>query len=143
MVDRQRSNRDTGRPAARGRPVLTGRALVLGAILVLLVVVLASPITRYLGSRSDVSHAAAQLHADRTEQRQLTREKQRYADPGYIQQRARDTLQYAMPGDTVYVVVDKGAKSDLAASSGGKKSTPAKGRAWNTRIWASVRSAGR
>ncbi len=127
----------------RTRPVLTGRALVLGAIMVLLIVVLASPITRYLGSRSDVDHAAAQLQADRTELRQLTQRKQRYADPGYIQQQARDTLQYAMPGDTVYVVVDKGAKSDLAANPGTAKSRPAKGLAWNTRLWDSVRSASR
>ena len=116
---------------------------MLGAIVVLLIVVLASPITRYLGSRNDVSHAAAQLHADRTELGQLTRQKQRYGDPGYIEQQARDTLQYAMPGDTVYVVVDKGSRSDLAASSGATTSTAAKGRAWNTRLWASVRSAGR
>ena len=131
----------TGRP--HGRPVLTGRALVLGAIVVLLVVVLASPISRYLGSRSDVGHAAAQLHADRVEQHDLTAAKKRYADPGYIQQQARDTLQYAMPGDTVYVVVDKGATSDLRASSGKGTSVQAKGRTWNDRIWDSVRSASR
>ena len=133
----------TPRPRERTRPVLTGRALVLGAIIVLLVVVLASPITRYLGSRSDVGTAAAQLHQDRTQLGELTRQKQRYADPGYIQQRARDTLQYAMPGDTVYVVVDKGHKSDLPATSGGGSSTEAKGGTWNARIWNSVRSAGR
>ncbi|WP_375487390.1 septum formation initiator family protein [uncultured Jatrophihabitans sp.] len=126
----------------RGRPVLTGRALVLGAVLVLLVVVLAAPITRYLGSRGDVGHAASQLHQDRSELRALTRQQQRLDDPGYIQQQARDRLQYAMPGDTVYVVVDKGAKSDLAASSGHGTSKPARGRTWNNRIWASVRSAG-
>src|ERR1700712_42672 len=141
--ERPRAPREPSARVPRGRPALTGRALVLGAIMVLLIVVLASPITRYLGSRSDVGHASAQLHADRTKLRQLTRQQQRLADPGYVQQQARDTLQYAMPGDTVYVVVDKGAKSDLAASSGGGTSTPAKGQAWNTRIWASVRSAGR
>ena len=111
--------------------------------MVLLVVVLASPITRYLGSRGDVSSASAQLHRDRAELRDLTAQQQRYADPGYIQQQARDTLQYAMPGDTVYVVVDKGAQSDLAASSGASTSAPAKGQAWNSRIWESVRSASR
>ena len=131
----------TGR--APGRPVLTGRALVLGAIVVLLVVVLASPISRYLGSRGDVGHAAAQLHADRAELHDLNAAKKRYADPGYIQQQARDTLQYAMPGDTVYVVVDQGTKSDLRASSGKGASVQAKGRTWNNRIWDSVRSASR
>ena len=36
---------------------ITGRALVLGAVLILLVVVLASPVHRYLATRSALSQA--------------------------------------------------------------------------------------
>jgi cell division protein FtsB len=134
------------RPAAgarpRARPVLTGRALVLGGIVVLLIVLLASPIHRYLGSRSDVSTAAQQLHDDRARLADLARQKARYSDPGYIQRQARTTLQYAMPGDTVYVVVDKGQRSDIEKSAGssGRANT---GTEWNTRLWNSVRAAGK
>jgi cell division protein FtsB len=126
---------------ARPRPVLTGRALVLGAIVVLLVVLLASPIHRYLASRGDVSSTAAQLQHDQTRLKELKAEQLRYGDPGYIQQQARVTLQYAMPGDTVYTVVGQGHKSDLAATSG-KPARTAAGTAWNDRLWASVRAAG-
>jgi cell division protein FtsB len=127
--------------APRQRPVLTGRALVLGVVVVLLVVVLASPIHRYLASRSAVTDSAQQLQNDRTALAKLKKQQALYADPGYIQQQARARLQYAMPGDTVYVVVDKGAKSDIEKQSAAAKSASGT-TAWNSRLWASVRAAG-
>ncbi|MFN2561390.1 MAG: septum formation initiator family protein [Jatrophihabitans sp.] len=123
-----------------GRPVLTGRALVLGGIVILLVVLLASPIQRYLTSRHDLSGAGRQLQDDRQQLGELTRQKSLWSDPGFIQQQARKRLQYAMPGDTVYVVVDKGQKSDIEKSAG----LPGKhiaGPGWNNRLMDSVRAA--
>ena len=128
--------------SARQRPVLTGRALVLGAVIVLLVVVLASPVQRYLQSRSNVAASASQLSKDRAELKRLQQEKALYGDPGYIQQEARQRLQYAMPGDTVYVVVDKGAKSDIEKSADAAAKAGSK-QAWNARLMDSVRAAAR
>ena len=124
------------------RPALTGRALVLGAVVVLLVVLLAAPIERFLQSRSDVGTAGRQLTNDRSQLSTLRRQQQLWSDPGYIQQQARTRLQFAMPGDTVYVVVRKGQRSDLARTAG---TVPAKagGPAWSTRLWDSVRAADR
>ncbi|MGI8677854.1 MAG: septum formation initiator family protein [Jatrophihabitans sp.] len=127
---------------SRARPVLTGRALGLGALVVLLVVVLASPVHRYLASRSDVTSAARQLHEDRQQLAELTKQKALYSDPGFIQQQARKRLSFAMPGDTVFVVVDKGSKTEIEKtrdkSTAGKVTGP-----WNDRLWNSVRAAGR
>ncbi len=125
----------------RGRPVLTGRALVLGALVVLLVVVLASPVTRWLGSRSDVSDTATQLRRDQAQLSVLNRQKTQWGDPGFIQRQARERLQYAMPGDTTYVVVDKGQRTQIQRSAGTGVSHSARGGAWNKRLWDSVRAA--
>jgi cell division protein FtsB len=133
-------SRATPGGSGRARPVLTGRALVLGGIVVLLVVLLAAPIQRYLGSRSDLNAAGQQLRNDRSQLAQLTRQKALWSDPGYIQQQARTRLQYAMPGDTVYVVVDKGQKSDIEKSAG-STSKQAGGPGWNNRLMDSVRAA--
>lgn len=125
----------------RRRPAVTGRALVLGTLVVLLLVLLASPLNRYFGSRGDLARAQQQLGDD---QRQLTQLKQEYAlwsDPGYIQQQARQRLQYAMPGDTVYVVVDHGAQSDIAKTTASQPVAKSGG-SWNTRLWSSVQHAG-
>jgi cell division protein FtsB len=121
-------------------PVLTGRALVLGAVVLLLVVLLAAPVNRYLTSRRDISRAAQQLRDHRAQLAELTKQKQRWGDPGYIQQQARVRLQYAMPGDTVYVVVDKGQSSDIEKTSGSSLAAPA-GPSWNTRLMDSLHAA--
>jgi cell division protein FtsB len=125
---------------AKPRPVLTGRALALGAVVVVLIVLLASPINRYLSSRHAVGTASRQLHDDQHRLAQLTRQRDRWGDPGYIQQQARSRLEYAMPGDTVYVVVGAGQRSDIARTSGVQAAQPA-GTGWNTRLMDSVRAA--
>jgi cell division protein FtsB len=136
-------------PAARSSPptsgprrVLTGRAIVLGALVVVLLVLLAAPLSRYFGSRSDVGNAAAQLQRDRAELARLKAQQQRWSDPGYVEQQARTRLQYAMPGDSVYVVVHKGSKSKIENSAGNGADTSHASDSWNTRLWASVQRAG-
>jgi cell division protein FtsB len=124
----------------RPRPVLTGRALVLGGVVVLLIVLLAAPINRYLTSRREVGTAAQQLAQHRRQLANLTKQQQRWGDPGYIQQQARLRLQYAMPGDTVYVVVDKGERSDIEKTSGSDLAAPP-APSWNTRLMDSLRTA--
>jgi cell division protein FtsB len=129
----------TGR---RARPVLTGRALLLGGVFVLLVVLLASPVHRYLGSRSDIATNSQQLHQDQQRLRDLQRQKDRWGDPGYVQQQARKRLQYAMPGDVVYVVVDKGERTEIEKTAG-HPVTAARNKDWSKRLWDSVRAADR
>jgi cell division protein FtsB len=124
----------------RPRPVLTGRALVLGGVVVLLVVLLAAPINRYLSSRREVGNAAQQLREHRQQLADLKKQQERWGDPGYIQEQARERLQYAMPGDTVYVVVDKGQRSDIEKTSGSNLAAPP-GPSWNTRLMDSLHTA--
>jgi cell division protein FtsB len=124
----------------RSRPVLTGRALVLGGVILLLIVLLAAPINRYLTSRHAVGSAAQQLQEHRKQLADLTKQQDRWGDPGYIQQQARLRLQYAMPGDTVYVVVNKGQSSDIEKTSGAGLAAPP-GPSWNTRLMDSLHTA--
>ena len=128
-------------PKAQPRPVLTGRALVLGVLVIGLVVVLASPVKRYLGSRRDVGTAAAQLQHDRAQLADLAKQKARWSDPGYVQQQARKRLQFAMPGDTVYIVVDKGQQSDIERTREVANAGTGGSNAWNQRLWGSIRAA--
>lgn len=123
------------------KPVLTGRALVLGAVLILLVVVLAAPVARYLGSRSGVAHAAQQLHDDRHERASLRDQKARYGDPGYIEAQARSRLQFAMPGDTVYTVVRSGQQTGIEKTTSSARDRAPSDEAWTGRLWSSVEAA--
>jgi cell division protein FtsB len=114
---------------------------VLGGLVVLLIVILASPLSHYLGSRHDVSSAARQLRDDQTALRQLSKQKAQWSDPGYIQQQARIRLQYAMPGDTVYVVAGRRDQFGLDGAHQAARRTSHASQAWTGRLWASVRAA--
>ena len=128
--------------AGAAQRALTPRSLVLGAVVVLLVVVLAAPVHRYFASRSAVSGAAQQLRDDQRDLAAARAQLAKWADPGYVQQQARDRLQYAMPGETVYVVVRPGDKTAIQATSGDGESRAASNTTWNQRLWASVQAAG-
>ncbi|MDT4938833.1 MAG: hypothetical protein QOG80_2504 [Pseudonocardiales bacterium] len=123
------------------RRAITGRALVLGALVIVLLVLLASPLHRYFASRGDVQHANQKLHDDKAALLQLQAEQQKWTDPGYIQQQARLRLMYAMPGDTVYVVVRPGQKSTIEKTSNTTVAQQAS--TWNQRLWQSVQTAGK
>jgi hypothetical protein len=106
---------------------------------VLLLVLLASPLSRYFASRSALSDSASQLNRDKARLGELRQEIARWGEPGYIQAQARKRLQYAMPGDTVYVTVNRGERNGIARTSGTHH--PSSGGGWNTSLWDSVRRA--
>ena len=129
------------RPVPAPRRAVTGRALVLGTLVILLVVLLASPLHRYFASRSDVVHASQQLSSDQQQLAELTKQLERWGDPGFIQQQARARLQYAMPGDTVYIVTGAGQQSDITRTNAKNDSTKAAA-PWTQRLWETVQKAG-
>ena len=127
---------------ARPRRPLTGRAIMLGAVVAFLAIVLAAPIHRYLESRSAVQQAARQLADSQAQLAQLQREQAQWQNPSYIQQQARERLQYAMPGDTVYVLVTPGQQPTLDGQAPTRASPPRlSGGSWNKRLWGSVLTA--
>ena len=132
----------TGRPGTTRSPrrAVTGRAIVLATVVVLLLVLLASPLNRYFQSRTDVGKAASQLQQDSAALAKLKAQQKQWGDPGYIEQQARQRLQFAMPGDTSYVVVNHGAPNQIATTVTKPSSTAPTG-SWNTKLWDSVTRA--
>jgi cell division protein FtsL len=128
---------------ARVRRPITGRALVLGAVIVALVVMLASPLHRYLTARSNLQHAEQQRISDQAQVKQLQQQDKQLSDPAYIESQARARLQYALPGETVYTVVRPGQKQGVDGTAA-KASVPtrAPGDTWNQRLWGSAEVAG-
>lgn len=125
----------------RGRGI-TGRAVVLGAVLIVLVVVLAPPLHRYLTAHGALQQAEQQRGQDQRQLAELRRQLAQWNDPAYVEQQARDRLQYAMPGDTVYVVIRPGEKTGVRAQQ--QRDTAAvqvPGGTWNQRLWGSVLTA--
>jgi hypothetical protein len=116
---------------------------VLVLVLSLLTISYASSLRAYLDQRAHISDLKGQITLREAAIDDLEREKRRWDDPAYVKQQARD-LNYVMPGETAYVVLDEDGKpvhseatlSDPAAAT---QNAPT---AWWSTAWRSVELAG-
>ena len=113
---------------------------MLGLVLVFAVVVLASPLHRYLVARGELASAEAERVTSSAALTELQAEKARWSDPAYVAQQARTRLQYAKPGETVYVVIRPGDENDETRDAPPATSTVV-GDSWSARMWNSVQAA--
>jgi cell division protein FtsB len=132
---------------AHRRVGLTSRAAVLALVLCALVVMLADPLQAYLGQRSRIAQQRAGNSALQQRVDALEAQQQRWSDPNYVRQQARERLYYVMPGETPYVVVgDQPRQPTRPAGSTRPPATAAKAAvasgSWYGRLWDSVRVAG-
>jgi cell division protein FtsB len=129
-------------PPARSR--FTGRAATLVLVLAMLTVSYASSMRAYLQQRTHIDELRAQIADRESRITDLERQKQRWQDPAYLQQQARERFGYLLPGEKSFVVLD--GNGDPLGRSG---SLPDPGEivkvepsAWWTTAWASVQLAG-
>ncbi|KQY55612.1 MULTISPECIES: FtsB family cell division protein [unclassified Nocardioides] len=135
------------RPAARRTPVrpkLTGRGTVLVLVLAVLTVSFASSMRAYLEQQSHISDLHAQIDETTQDIGQLEREKRRWDDEAYVKAQARERLNYIMPGETGYMVLDENgdpldSKDQLTDASDLPEEEPP---AWWDTAWGSVEAAG-
>ena len=120
---------------------LTGRGLVLGVMLVFVAVILASPLHRYLAAHRALGQAQQQSQRDAQQLASLQAELNRWKDPSYVIMQARERLQYAKPGETVYVVIRPGDQQRGDAKASAPSTTTVVGNTWSSRLWSSVRAA--
>jgi cell division protein FtsB len=126
-------------PSQRGNG-LTGRAAVLGLVVCALVLSLTYPAKQYLSQRGAVARLAQQKAAAEHRVAILSGQAQQLSDPAYIRAEARRRLQYVMPGDVTYVVVNSDGGNQQAAPAA--KAEPAgAAQPWYSRLWGTVEAA--
>ena len=90
------------------RPVpakaFSGRLLVLAMVTLVITVLLAPSVNTYLHQRSDIAALEAEIAAEKETSRSLESELDRWEDPNYIKQQARERIFLVMPGETRYLV---------------------------------------
>lgn len=135
----------TSRAAAAEAPRsrLTGRAAILVLVLAVLTVSYASSLRAYLDQRAHITDLKEQIALRQASIAELEREKRRWEDPAYLKQQARE-LNYVMPGETSYVVLDENGEplerdSELTDPSTVAQKPPT---AWWSNAWESVELAG-
>ena len=114
-----------------------------------LALVLAYPLREFLDQRGRIGHLREQTAEQQRRVAELRAERDRWQDPAYVRAQARERLNYVMPGETRYVVLEP-AQTDRQTDrqSGGSSQPPAAGpprpaQPWFTRLWASVQEADR
>ena len=131
-------SRATG--AVSGR--IARRAAVLGTILVFLAVLLASSVAAWFGQRSDIAALQDQVQAQQADVEALRAERERWNDPAYVEQQARERLKFVRPGERAFTVLDP----EPADGSAPVLEGPGAGdveplRPWYDTVWQSVRTA--
>ncbi|MGY2701918.1 MULTISPECIES: FtsB family cell division protein [unclassified Nocardioides] len=145
-VPRRPAPRVAAGPAAAveaRRPRFTGRAAILVLVVAVLTVSYASSLRAYLQQREHISDLKDQIALRQASIEDLEREKARWEDPAYVRQQARE-LNYVMPGETSYVVLDENGdpierSSELTDPSTVARKPPT---AWWSTAWQSVELAG-
>jgi cell division protein FtsB len=102
----RRAVRSATGTAPRRRPLVTGRAVLLGGLILLLALTLAGPIRQYLAGRAELDQLAADGRGLDQRAADLRQELERQSDPAYAERQARERLNYVLPGDRLFVVVD-------------------------------------
>ena len=145
-VPRRAVPRAVAAPAAAAearRPRFTGRAAILVLVVAVLTVSYASSLRAYLQQRAHITDLKSEIALRQASIDDLEREKARWDDPAYIKTQARE-LNYVMPGETSYVVLDENGEplekdSELTDPSTVARKPPT---AWWSTAWQSVELAG-
>jgi cell division protein FtsB len=125
------------RPLSRQpRPTrLTGRAALLVVVICAIALSLAYPVREYIGQRRQIDQLLATQQSVSAQVKNLQAQQQRFADPAYIEQQARDQLHMCFPTEKCYVIIGNAAPPD-ATPRQTRTAAP-----WYAKLWQSVKKA--
>lgn len=139
-----RSTDDAAQQTPRRASRLTSRAAILGLVVCAIVLTLAYPTRQYLAQRSQIG----QLRADNADKQhrvvELQQQQARWNDPAYVRAQARERLQYVMPGQVLYVIVDPNkaaAQRNQTSTTPVRPAQSARDQPWYSQLWGTTRAA--
>ncbi|MGK5628699.1 FtsB family cell division protein [Streptomyces sp. URMC 123] len=118
---------------ARTRSRLTGRAALLALVVCSLVVALAYPMRQWISQRSEIDDQRRRAEQARERVEELRELRDRWQDPAFVEQQAREHLHYVRPGETGYTLTD--APGAEEARDADRRGT---GRPWYSNLWDAV-----
>jgi cell division protein FtsB len=125
--------------APRSRVSLTSRAAVLALVLAVLAVSYAYPLRAWYDQHTRQSALEREAAELRTSVDDLEAELRLWDDPAYVRAQARERLNFVMPGEVGFIVVDEEGTTLPETTPEGIPVT-AEG-PWYSRLWASIGAA--
>lgn len=138
------SKRPAGkRPAPRSGsgPQITTRAVLLLAVVLLLVGSYTATFRAWWSAQSEISASEAERTQLKADIANLEDQKERFDDPAYIRQQARERFGWVMPGEVGYRVIgaDGQVRGDVPTLDAPVEARPD---AWYDKLWGSVITSG-
>jgi hypothetical protein len=119
---------------------------VLIVVMAVLVVSYASSLKAYLQQRHDIDALKSQIAQREAAIGKLQDQKDRWNDPAYLEQQAREHFDYVMPGQTALIALGPDGQPIKPSGKLSDPSTigaPAKPTAWWSDVWSSDVLAGK
>jgi cell division protein FtsB len=116
------------------------RVLVLVSIGAFLAVLLGSTVAAWFHQRGEIAALRDQVRSQEREVEDLEAERERWADPAYVEQQARQRLKFVRPGERSYTVLDP-APEDGVDLSGAGVAASSGALPWYEVVWDSTRTA--
>ena len=118
------------------------RVAVLGTIVAFLAVLLASSVAAWFHQRSEIAALRDQVAAQEADVASLRAERERWNDPAYVEQQARERLKFVRPGERAFTVLDPQPADGTTATVAGPGVGDAEPmRPWYDTVWQSVLTA--
>jgi cell division protein FtsB len=129
-----------GRLTTAAKDRRTRRGAVLLSILAFLAVLLGSTVAAYVNQQGDIAALQDKVAAQEQDVATLRAEQERWRDPAYVEQQARQRLKFVKPGERSYTVLDPepatGTKDPVPEVAAPDTPLP-----WYETVWESTRTA--
>ena len=129
-----------GRLSTAAKDRRARRGAVLLSIVAFLMVLLGSTVAAYVGQQGDISALEDKVARQQQDVEGLKAEQERWRDPAYVQQQARQRLKFVMPGERSYTVLDAEPSTGTADPVAGL-AAPDVPLPWYQTVWESTRTA--
>ncbi|WP_253182056.1 FtsB family cell division protein [Cellulosimicrobium cellulans] len=130
--------------------VVTVRTLVLSVVVLLAAVLVLPTVRAYVNQTNELRALRTELSDAQSERDELQAELERWDDRAYVERQARDRLNFVMPGERPWrvldpetVVDDVDPRTGQAISDGPVEGGADSGAPWYQAVWESVQVAGR
>jgi cell division protein FtsB len=113
---------------------------VLLSIVAFLMVLLGSTVAAYVGQQGDIAALQDKVSGQEQDVAALQAEQDRWRDPAYVEQQARQRLKFVKPGERSYTVLDA-TPSTGTADPVPELAAPDVALPWYGTVWQSTRTA--
>jgi len=136
-ADRAASFDDDPQPARQ----FSGRTVALLTVLFIAALIMAQPLQLLLEQQNDITQAQQRLAHEQQRQKDYETQLERWEDPAYVQQQARERFNMVMPGERKYLVIDDEQEAGVPEPSVTAIDEEVE-MGWADRLWGSVLTSG-